>query len=249
MPDDAPNCSRSMLYLDISPWKLQDLEGDDRTEAYKTNYARVGMWRKIWTRLRRGKERGEEVQAAFRRLTQDPDLRQEARDTPGEVRSGLGAGALRLQGGVEDGEMAIKLNLTAAGTFSPNASTAGLLADAGGPEAIRAFTEIFYELCFADPHIDSFIRDHSDPHGERFADWIVEKFGHGQPWSSKRATRVVCPFLSHGIEMKTASDRQTAHIAAWHSVRVHHVYVCCRSNATCAPVRRARHAGLLRRHA
>jgi hypothetical protein len=210
-----------VLYLDISPWKLQDLDGDDRVEAFRTNYARAGMWRQIWRRLSRmgrGKEREDEVQTALRRLNQDPDLWQEARGMHGEP----DVGALHWQGSAGAGKIALKLNLTIDG-HRPNVSTARLLADAGGPEAIRAFTDMFYELCFADPHIDSFIREHSDPHGERFADWIVEKFGHGQPWSSKRATRAVCPFFSHGREFKTASDRQTAHHAAWHSVRVRNV--------------------------
>ncbi|KAH8071930.1 hypothetical protein JL721_3833 [Aureococcus anophagefferens] len=43
-----------------------------------------------------------------------------------------------------------------------NAATAALAAEA-----------------FADPQLDPFIRDHGDPHGQRFANWIFEKMGGG----------------------------------------------------------------------
>ena len=53
------------------------------------------------------------------------------------------------------------------GGHRPNESTVRLLREAGGPDAIAAFTESFYKKAFADPHIDRFIRAHDDPHGER----------------------------------------------------------------------------------
>ena len=65
--------------------------------------------------------------------------------------------------------------------------------------------------------LDTFIREHSDPHGLRFANWITEKFGAGQPWTEERATRSVCPFHAHGHTLQTPHDRSSAHFAAWHS--------------------------------
>eukprot|EP00965_Chrysotila_dentata_P205289 6182869-Pleurochrysis_carterae.AAC.5 len=42
--------------------------------------------------------------------------------------------------------------------------TAQLVAAAGGLPMLRRFTSLFYEKAFLDPHLDQFIRDHSDPH-------------------------------------------------------------------------------------
>lgn len=103
------------------------------------------------------------------------------------------------------------------GGHRSNAHTRRLLAEAGGPAAIQRFTDLFYQRSFADPHIERFIRDKSDPHGSRFASWITEKFGEGQPWSEERSTRAVCPFQSHGHTLQTPHDRSSAHFAAWHS--------------------------------
>ena len=103
------------------------------------------------------------------------------------------------------------------GGHRPSADTRLFLTEAGGSEAIRAFTNIFYRRAFADPHVDKFIRDHKDPHGERFASWILEKFGDGMPWSTERSTRKVCPYQAHGHTFDTPHDRSSAHFAAWHS--------------------------------
>ena len=89
-------------------------------------------------------------------------------------------------------------------------------------EAVYSFTSgyffgRFYEKCFQDPHIDRFIREHSDPHGTRFALWITEKFGGGDVWTAERAKRKTCPFSSHGHVFQTPHDRSSAHFAAWHS--------------------------------
>jgi len=104
-----------------------------------------------------------------------------------------------------------------AGGHRPNTDTRRLLQEAGGREALVRFTTIFYKRCFVDKKIDKLIRSHDDPHGERFADWITEKFGAGQPWTEERATRKVCPFSSHGHQLETPHDRSSAHFAAWHS--------------------------------
>lgn len=82
---------------------------------------------------------------------------------------------------------------------------------------IQRATQLFYESAFQDYTLDRLIRDRKDPHGTRFADWIAEKFGAGQPWSTARATRKTCPFMSHGHRFETPHDRSSAHYAAWHS--------------------------------
>ena len=43
-----------------------------------------------------------------------------------------------------------------------------------GMEKLRRFTALFYERCFVDSHLDQFIAEHSEPHAERFANWIAE---------------------------------------------------------------------------
>lgn len=101
--------------------------------------------------------------------------------------------------------------------FKANSQTRDLVRVAGGLPALRAFTKIFYEKCFADPHIDQFIRRHSDPHGERFALWIVEKFGDGTPWTDSRRSRPVDVMELGNQVVEVAFDRSSAHFAAWHS--------------------------------
>merc|ERR1712224_969440 len=53
--------------------------------------------------------------------------------------------------------------------------------------------------------------------GHRFAAWITEKFGEGEPWTQERATRKTCPFSAHGHSFQSPHDRSSAHFAAWHS--------------------------------
>lgn len=103
------------------------------------------------------------------------------------------------------------------GGHRPNSATLRLFREAGGREAIKRFTTAFYVKAFADSVLDKFIREHDDPHGERFASWIAEKFGDGTPWTEERATRRTCPFQAHGHQFQTPHDRSSAHFAAWHS--------------------------------
>jgi len=102
-------------------------------------------------------------------------------------------------------------------THQPSAHTVALLTEAGGLPALRRFTNDFYSKAFLDPHLDQLIRDHNDPHGERFASWIAEKMGHGTPWTAERRTRPVCPFHAPGVGDIDVHDRSSAHFAAWHS--------------------------------
>jgi hypothetical protein len=87
----------------------------------------------------------------------------------------------------------------------------------GGLPALRRFTNRFYELAFADPHLDKFIASHDDPHGDRFACWIAEKMGDGTPWTDERKTRPVRTMKLGGETYQVAHDRSSAHFAAWHS--------------------------------
>lgn len=102
------------------------------------------------------------------------------------------------------------------GGHKPSQQTVRMFNEVGGAN-IRRGTEAFYQLAFQDPVIDRFLRSHEDPHGLRFAAWIQEKFGVGQPWTDERVERVVCPFMAHGNRFNTPHDRSSAHYAAWHS--------------------------------
>jgi truncated hemoglobin YjbI len=109
----------------------------------------------------------------------------------------------------------IPLNVKSA-SHQANADTRRIVQAVGLPK-LREFTETFYAKVFVDPHLDQFIRRHDDPHGERFALWIAEKFGDGTPWTKERMTRPK-DFMQIGRETyEVAHDRSSAHFAAWHS--------------------------------
>ena len=104
------------------------------------------------------------------------------------------------------------------GGHKPNDATRSVLNEVGGVAGILKFTTLFYENVFADPHLDTFIRDRTENHAERFAFWIAEKLGDAAyPWTADRSKRSVCPFASHGLQFQTPHDRSSAHFAAWHS--------------------------------
>lgn len=95
--------------------------------------------------------------------------------------------------------------------------TRRLVREIGGLPTLRRFTTLFYKKAFADVTLDKFIHSHDDPHGERFATWIAEKFGDGTPWSDERATRKET-YLQVGQRRQEVSfDRSSAHFAAWFS--------------------------------
>lgn len=102
------------------------------------------------------------------------------------------------------------------GSFVSNAATAALVTEVGLPK-LTEFTSRFYSKAFVDRKLDPFIRDHDDPHANRFASWIFEKMGGGNVWTEERTTRSVCPFSAHGNRFQTPHDRSSAHYAAWHS--------------------------------
>lgn len=99
--------------------------------------------------------------------------------------------------------------------------TRNLVRSVGGLPTLRRFTKLFYERCFVDPHLDKFIANHHEPHGERFATWIAEKLGDGTPWTEERRTRPVRKMVLEGNfgpeVVQVAFDRSSAHYAAWHS--------------------------------
>jgi hypothetical protein len=102
------------------------------------------------------------------------------------------------------------------GKHRSSSSTAELVREVGYP-ALARFTRTFYAKCFADAHVDQFIANHDEPHHERFALWIQEKFGDGTPWTQERHTRPK-KYMKFGREtVQVAHDRSSAHFAAWHS--------------------------------
>jgi hypothetical protein len=102
------------------------------------------------------------------------------------------------------------------GSHRSNSATRQLVQEVGYP-ALTRFTQSFYEKCFVDPHVDKLIASHEEPHPERFALWIQEKFGDGTPWTEERRTRPK-KYMKFGYEtVQVAHDRSSAHFAAWHS--------------------------------
>ena len=59
------------------------------------------------------------------------------------------------------------------GSHKSNASTRQLVQEVGF-EALFRMTHNFYQKCFVDSHVDTFIADHDEPHPERFALFIQE---------------------------------------------------------------------------
>lgn len=98
-----------------------------------------------------------------------------------------------------------------------NSDTRKLVRMIGGLPTLRRFTTAFYKKAFVDPHLDQFIRKHSDPHGERFASWVAEKLGDGTPWTDERRTRPSDVMQVGRRSQEVAFDRSSAHFAAWHS--------------------------------
>lgn len=98
-----------------------------------------------------------------------------------------------------------------------NRATTALVRSIGGLPTLRKFTARFYERAFVDPHLDQFIRAHDDHHGERFASFVVEKFGDGTPWTEERRTRSAEVMSIGGQTRQVAHDRSSAHLAAWNS--------------------------------
>jgi hypothetical protein len=109
----------------------------------------------------------------------------------------------------------VPLNVVA-GAHKANGETRRLVQEVGLSALLR-FTKVFYKRCETDSLLDKFIRRHTDPHGERFALWIMEKFGDGTPWTQERKTRPRDVMVINSEKFEVSFDRSSAHVAAWHS--------------------------------
>lgn len=148
---------------------------------------------------------------AKERMEADPDMRDESKLPLGHPP--VSGGVVSAVSGCPVARLNV-VNQAHRGTHE----TAAIVDSIGGLPALRRFTTRFYQKAFADPHLDTFIRSHDDPHGERFATWIYEKLGAGTPWSEERRTRVQHPIsIGHGHQIDSPHDRSSAHFAAWHS--------------------------------
>ena len=52
------------------------------------------------------------------------------------------------------------------GAHQPTAATRRLVEEIGGVPTLKAFTDLFYQRCFADPHIDRHVNEN-----EHIRDW------------------------------------------------------------------------------
>lgn len=153
---------------------------------------------------------------ALRELEADPDIAAER-----AIRLPLKSKAKREQSQVSKPVAPIAQPVVlqvSNGSHFHSKETRLLVRSVGGLPTLQRFTAIFYKRCEDDPHLDKFIRRHTDPHSERFALWIMEKFGEGTPWTEERKSRPrdVMSFGRHGMK-EVSFDRSSAHFAAWHS--------------------------------
>jgi truncated hemoglobin YjbI len=157
-----------------------------------------------------------ETAAALTAMEMDPDIIEEKL-----AHASLRVNTVHVPMQKDDVETALQsfefipLNVKSA-SHQANADTRRLVRSVGLPK-LREFTESFYAKVFVDPHLDQFIRRHDDPHGERFALWIAEKFGDGTPWTEERMTRPKDLMRIGRETYEVAHDRSSAHFAAWHS--------------------------------
>ena len=94
------------------------------------------------------------------------------------------------------------------GTHTISQGSIDLLRDIGGGDRIREVCTRFYARMHEDSHLKQFIFLDDGPvhHGQRLADWIIEKMGgEGTPWTDSGRSGM----------------RQPSHRAAWDSARRH----------------------------
>lgn len=154
---------------------------------------------------------------AINRLIEDPDIQKEA-----IILANLSINEPREQPSASSNRPVqpfrfVPLTLNG-NSFQGSKDTAELLREAGGGDAIRHMTNLFYQKAFADPHLDQFIASHGDPHHSRLGNWIVEKMGgEGNLWTIERSTRNQDSVtLAGGRQHHVVHDRTSAHYAAWH---------------------------------
>lgn len=104
------------------------------------------------------------------------------------------------------------------GTHVPSESSRALFDNGEVTLAdLERMTTTFYKLAFQDKTIDKFIRSHDDPHGPRFAKWILQKLTGSPVWDHDRQTRDLTPHEVAGGRTAVIHDRSSAHAAAWFS--------------------------------
>jgi hypothetical protein len=158
------------------------------------------------------------AKSAFANLEADADIREERRTLEQGVSEAAEA-CTSAKVVASDFALApqhfVPLNVSSR-KHQPNEATRRLVRAVGLP-TLRRFTASFYKKCEVNAHLDQFIRRHSDPHSERFALWILEKFGDGTPWTDERRTRKVDKMQIGREVVEVSYDRSSAHFAAWHS--------------------------------
>jgi len=60
-------------------------------------------------------------------------------------------------------------------THEKSPQTAALLEEVGGSKRLIQMAKGFYEKVKKNVHLDQFLRNHADPHGDRLGLWIAEK--------------------------------------------------------------------------
>jgi len=153
---------------------------------------------------------------ALAQLEADPDIREERQNRDVQRRARTREPLATVEQLFGSVFMFVPLNVTN-GAHRANSQTRALVRAIGGLPALRRFTTFFYKKAFVDPHLDQFIRKHSDPHGERFACWIAEKFGDGTPWTDELDARPVDVMRIGNQIQQVAYDRSSSHFAAWFS--------------------------------
>lgn len=94
------------------------------------------------------------------------------------------------------------------GSHQISDGTEALLKDIGGGDRIREFCTRFYARAFLDQTLQPFFfaEDGATAHGQRLADWIIQKMGgEGTPWTDSGRWGM----------------RQPSHSAAWHNEKRH----------------------------
>jgi truncated hemoglobin YjbI len=92
------------------------------------------------------------------------------------------------------------------GSHQVSDGTARLLKDIGGGDRIRELCTRFYARAFLDQTLTGFFfaDDGATAHGQRLADWIIQKMGgEGEPWTDSGRWGM----------------RQVSHRSAWNSVK------------------------------
>lgn len=148
----------------------------------------------------------------------DPDLQQE--DTVRLSSSGDGGGCPFAHSSSSfDAKQALPFEFIPLnkGSHKVTEGTKRLIKEEVSFEDLKKMTHNFYQLAFRDDTLDKFIRDHNDPHADRFAKWIHQKLSGSDLWDHDRGTRDLTPVTVANDRMAIVRDRTSAHVAAWFS--------------------------------